>query len=86
MKNRRAGQHHEPVRAGCARHAPEHAMPVATYVGFGLPAFCLMLALTAWSRQARSLPVTLTLFQAQLRNTGWVHACQPPLSSMRART
>jgi chromate transporter len=35
---------------------------LATYVGFGLPAFCLMLALTRVYRDTRSLPVALALF------------------------
>jgi chromate transporter len=35
---------------------------LAAYVGFGCPAFCLMLALTALYLRARTLPVTIELF------------------------
>jgi chromate transporter len=35
---------------------------LAAYVGFGAPAFCLMLALTAVYQRAQALPVTIELF------------------------
>jgi len=54
---------------------------LAAYVGFGFPAFCLMLALTALYRQTQSLPVTVALFQglravvvALIANAAWTFA------------
>jgi chromate transporter len=51
---------------------------LAAYVGFGLPAFCLMLALTALYAETRTLPITLALFQglraivvALIGNAAW---------------
>jgi chromate transporter len=36
---------------------------LAAYIGFGCPAFCLMLALTAVYQRTQGLPVTVALFQ-----------------------
>jgi chromate transporter len=51
---------------------------LAAYVGFGLPAFCLMLALTALYRETQTLPITHALFQglraivvALIGNAAW---------------
>ncbi len=51
---------------------------LATYVGFGLPAFCLMLGLTVLYLQTRTLPVTLAAFAglravvvALIANAAW---------------
>jgi chromate transporter len=53
----------------------------AAYIGFGLPAFCLMLALTVVYRQVQGLPVTVALFGglrpvvvALLGNAAWSFA------------
>ena len=51
---------------------------LAAYVGFGLPAFLLTLALTATNSRTRSFPVTLAVFEglravvvALLANAAW---------------
>jgi chromate transporter len=54
---------------------------LAAYVGFGFPAFCLMLALTAVYRQTQSLPIAVALFHglraivvALIANAAWTFA------------